>query len=185
MAEAGPKSSTVFPPDEPRKGLWQLARENLNIGGWAFVTLIAAGAVLATGYGVYSVQKWIEELANNPLGNVDSQSGLGPTSSTGVSPEAPPVPEPAAAPATNSAPTKDTVVAIPPPPEVESDRIDHGKPRLNPRAPEQVADETAKLNLEELAKHADRVGVIEKDGVKYDVWKSKDYGLTHHLPHSG
>lgn len=47
------------------------------------------------------------------------------------------------------------------------------------------ADETAKLNLQELAKHADFQETIEKDGVKYDVWKSKAYGLTHILPHRG
>lgn len=58
------------------------------------------------------------------------------------------------------------------------------KPKVEPRELEGVA-EARELNLKELARHANYQGTVVKDGVTYDVWKSKNHDLTHLLPHRG
>ena len=132
----------------------------------------------------------IEKLAENPLGdNHMAPNPNGPGAAPEPGPKAPVTPPPA--PVSADKPELVKPGAAPQPevtPEkveakvVETKEVETPKPKPVLTPP---MNETAQLNLKELAKHADFQGTIEKEGLKYDVWKSKHYGLTHVLPHRG
>lgn len=158
---------------EQEKGL----NPNLVIGVQSVLLIVAGAAIGALITNAYHTWNAAEVPPPAP--------GPAPTAASAPNPE--PAPTPVEAPE-NTPPPRSTPTAtpepIPEPPELgEPDPVTE-KPRFKPRIVESDPT-TRELNLKSLAEHADYQGTVIKDGVTYDVWKSKHYGLTHLLPHRG